>query len=172
MRTVKGNISVATVDEMLGAVKEYRRWLDRKTSEFLKRLSDEGIRVARAGFKSAAYDGVNDATVSVEVRNNGVAIVAIGSSVLFIEFGTGVSYPDNHPEAGMHGMIRGGYGKGNGKKTIWGYYGYPGTNGKVTVNSKGTEVVLTKGNPANMPMYNAVKELRNRMEKIAKEVYR
>ena len=41
---------------------------------------------------------------------NKIAVVAVGSATLFIEFGTGVKYPDNHPEAAEHGMIRGGYG--------------------------------------------------------------
>lgn len=172
MKKVSGNVSVFTVDEMLNAVREYRQWLKRKTAVFLEQLSSEGLQVARAGFKSAAYDGVNDVNVTVDVRPNGVAVVAIGSSVLFIEFGTGVTYPDNHPEASSLGMVRGGYGKGNGKKATWGYYGHPGTSGKVVVNSKGKEVVLTHGNPANMPMYNAVKSIKSKIEKIANEVYK
>lgn len=172
MKKITGNVSVGSVDKMIEAVKEYRKWLERKTAEFVKRLSEEGVRIARAGFASASYDGDKDATVSVSVRDNGRAVVAIGSSVLFIEFGTGVSYPDDHPEAGINGMVRGGYGKGHGKQSKWGYYGSPGTNGEVIVNKSGREVVITKGNPANMPMYNTVKELKAMIERIAKEVYK
>ena len=64
------------------------------------------------------------------------------------------------------------YGQGRGKQSTWGYYGEPGTNGTVVgERAKGT-LVLTHGNPANMPMYNAVKELELRLGEIVKEVFR
>lgn len=137
----------------------------------LERLAQEGYEVASAGFASAEYDGTNDVTVSVEDRGKIKAVVAVGGTVLFIEFGTGVTYPDNHPEAKELGMLRGEYGKGRGKQSTWGYYGEPGTNGTVAgERAKGT-LVLTHGNPANMPMYNAVKELELRLGEIVKEVF-
>ena len=91
--------------------------------------------------------------------------------MLFIEFGTGVIYPDDHPEAAEHGMTRGSYGKGRGKQKAWGYYGDSGTNGEVKINKKGREVVITHGNPANMPMYETAKELEERLGELAKEVF-
>ena len=92
-------------------VDAYKKWLKEKTQEFVKALADEGMQISRAKFQSATYDGTNDVSVSVESRGeNKAAVVAIGSSVLFIEFGTGVKYPDSHPEAGKFGFEHGGYG--------------------------------------------------------------
>ncbi len=71
------------------------------------------------------------------------AVVAVGASVLFIEFGAGVTYPDNHPQAAELGMKRGEYGKGHGKQSSWGYYGDPGTNGVVKTKKDGSTVVIT-----------------------------
>ena len=70
-------------------------------------------------------------------------------------------------------MVRGAYGKGHGKQRTWGYYGEPGTNGVEKTNHKtGNTVVLTHGNPANMPMYDTVKELSDRLSALVKEVFR
>lgn len=97
--------------------------------------------------------------------------MAVGKAVLFIEFGTGVTYPDNHPEARDCNMKRGEYGQGHGKQQSWGYYGEPGTNGVLKEKKNGGFVVITNGNPANMPMYETVKELQDRLTEIAKEVF-
>ena len=164
-------LSPSGVQQMIDSVLEYREWLKNGCTRLLERLAQEGYEVASAGFASAEYDGTNDVTVSVEDRGKIKAVVAVGGTVLFIEFGTGVTYPDNHPEARDLGMERGEYGQGRGKKPTWGYYGEPGTNGTVVgERAKGT-LVLTHGNPANMPMYNAVKELELRLEEIVKEVF-
>lgn len=165
-------LSPSGVQQMIDSVQEYREWLKNGCTRLLERLAQEGYEVASAGFADAAYDGTNDVTVSVEDRGKIKAVVAVGGTVLFIEFGTGVTYPDNHPESKELGMVRGEYGKGHGKQSTWGYYGEPGTNGTVAgERAKGT-LVLTHGNPANMPMYNAVKELELRLGEIVKEVFR
>ena len=164
-------LSPSGVQQMIDSVREYREWIKSGCARLLERLTQEGYEVASAGFASAEYDGTNDVTVSVEDRGKIKAVVAVGGTVLFIEFGTGVTYPDNHPEARDLGMERGEYGQGRGKQPTWGYYGEPGTNGTVVgERAKGT-LVLTHGNPANMPMYNAVKELELRLGEIVKEVF-
>jgi hypothetical protein len=171
-KVIKVDLSSVGINRAVKAIDEYKVWLTRKTSVFLNRLASEGAQIAAASFSTAAYDGVNDVSVTVEDRGDKVkAVVAIGAASLFIEFGTGVTYPDNHPEAGANGMVRGGYGQGKGKQKAWGYYGEPGTNGKVIKeNEKGT-LVITSGNPANMPMYKTVRELEIRLNEIAREVF-
>ena len=49
--------------------------------------------------------------------------------------------------------------------------GDPGTNGVLKEKKNGGFVVITHGNPANMPMYETVKELQDRLTEIAKEVF-
>ena len=172
MKTVKVPLSQRGIDTLLREIESYTVWLKERSQILLDRLAQAGFEVASARFAKAAYDGTNDASVSLETRSEGVrAVVAVGASVLFIEFGTGVTYPDNHPQAAELGMKRGEYGQGHGKQSSWGYYGDPGTNGVVKTNKDGSTVVITHGNPANMPMYETVKELEAMLPELVKEVF-
>lgn len=172
MKTVKVPLSQRGIDTLLREIESYTVWLKERSQVLLDRLAQAGFEVASARFAKAAYDGTNDASVSLETRSGGVrAVVAVGASVLFIEFGTGVTYPDNHPQAAELGMKRGEYGKGHGKQSSWGYYGDPGTNGVVKMKKDGSTVVITHGNPANMPMYETVKELEAMLPDLVKEVF-
>ena len=172
MKTVKVPLSQRGIDRLLREIESYTVWLKERSQVLLDRLAQAGFEVASARFAKAAYDGTNDASVSMETRSEGVrAVVAVGASVLFIEFGTGVTYPDNHPQAAELGMKRGEYGQGHGKQSSWGYYGDPGTNGVVKMKKDGSTVVITHGNPANMPMYETVKELEAMLPELVKEVF-
>ena len=172
MKTVKVSLSQRGIDTLLREIESYTVWLKERSQVLLDRLAQAGFEVASARFAKAAYDGTNDASVSMETRSEGVrAVVAVGASVLFIEFGTGVTYPDNHPQAAELGMKRGEYGQGHGKQSSWGYYGDPGTNGVVKMKKDGSTVVITHGNPANMPMYETVKELEAMLPELVKEVF-
>lgn len=172
MKTVKVPLSQLGIDTLLREIESYTVWLKERSQVLLDRLAQAGVEVASASFAKAAYDGTNDASVSLEPRGDGVrAVVAVGASVLFIEFGTGVTYPDNHPQAAALGMKRGEYGKGHGKQSSWGYYGDPGTNGVVKMKKDGSTVVITHGNQANMPMYETVKELEAMLPGLVKEVF-
>lgn len=172
MKTVKVPLSQRGIDTLLREIESYTVWLKERSQVLLDRLAQAGFEVASARFAKAVYDGTNDASVSLETRSEGVrAVVAVGASVLFIEFGTGVTYPDNHPQAAELGMKRGEYGKGHGKQSSWGYYGDPGTNGVVKMKKDGSTVVITHGNPANMPMYETVKELEAMLPDLVKEVF-
>ena len=172
MKTVKVPLSQRGIDTLLREIESYTVWLKERSQVLLDRLAQAGFEVASARFAKAAYDGTNDASVSLETRSEGVrAVVAVGASVLFIEFGTGVTYPDNHPQAAELGMKRGEYGQGHGKQSSWGYYGDPGTNGVVKTKKDGRTVVITHGNPANMPMYETVKELEAMLPDLVKEVF-
>lgn len=172
MKTVKVPLSQRGIDTLLREIESYTVWLKERSQVLLDRLAQAGFEVASARFAKAVYDGTNDASVSLETRSEGVrAVVAVGASVLFIEFGTGVTYPDNHPQAAELGMKRGEYGQGHGKQSSWGYYGDPGTNGVVKMKKDGSTVVITHGNPANMPMYETVKELEAMLPEMVKEVF-
>lgn len=172
MKKVAITLSGRDIDHLIREVEDWKNWLLDRTTIFLGRLAQEGMEIASAKFEQAVYDGTNDVSVTVEPRGNNVrAVVATGRATLFIEFGTGVTYPDNHPEAGELGMKRGEYGQGHGKQQSWGYYGEPGTNGLLKEKKNGGFVVITHGTPANMPMYETIKELQDRLTDIAKEVF-
>lgn len=172
-RVIKLELNERSITEAINEVNAYKKYLQDKTNELLKALADEGMQIASVKFANAVYDGTNDVTCQVEQRGeNKIAVVAVGGATLFIEFGTGVRYPDNHPEAGTNSMTRGGYGYGLGKlKNGWRYTGDPGTNGEVITEGKHAGEVHTYGNPANMSMYLTVRELKDKFEEIVRRVF-
>lgn len=171
-QTIKVPLSIPAYDSLIRKIEDLGNWQSDRAIVFADRLAQEGMEIASVKFSQAVYDGTNDVSVTVEPRGNNVrAVVATGVATLFIEFGTGVTYPDDHPEAEELGMKRGEYGQGHGKQHSWGYYGDPGTNGVLKEKKNGGFVVITHGNPANMPMYETVKELQDRLTEIAKEVF-
>lgn len=172
-RVIKIQLNEKSIDQAIKELNAYKKWLNEKTEEFLKALADEGMQIASAKFANAVYDGTNDVACSVESKGkNKMAVVAVGGATLFIEFGTGVKYPDNHPEAGEHGMNRGQYGYKLGRlKKGWRYTGDPGSNGEVITEGKHAGEVHTYGNPANMCLYLTVRELEDKFKEIARRVY-
>ena len=168
-QTINVPLSIPAYDSLIRKIEDLGNWQSDRAIVFADRLAQEGMEIASIKFSQAVYDGTNDVSVTVEPRRNNVrAVVATGGATLFIEFGTGVTYPDDHPEAGELGMKRGEYGQGHGKQHSWGYYGDPGTNGVLKEKKNGGFVVITHG---NMPMYETVKELQDRLTEIAKEVF-
>lgn len=172
-KVIKVKLTQESIDQAIQELKNYKKWLIDRTKQFVKELGEEGMNIASVNFSEAVYDGTNDVSCSVEQKEEyQVAVVAIGGATLFIEFGSGVKYPDSHPEAAKHGMNRGEYGYGLGKlQSGWRYKGEPGTNGEVITEGKHAGEVHTYGNPANMSMYQAMKELEDKFEEIARRVY-
>jgi hypothetical protein len=147
------------------AIKE----LNQFKKDFLKRekqliegLANIGLKEASVRFTTAMYDGTNDVSVRLDEINNGYAIVADGKAVAFIEFGAGVyhntnePYPNPRPD-GIVGI--GEYGKGMGKRKAWGY------------KNENDELVITRGNPAAMPMWYASEEIKNSVLRVVREVF-
>lgn len=160
MKKITIRLSVEGVAQAIRELEEYMDWFKERTKMFLDRLAEEGLEVAQAGFKSAKYDGENDVKVSVEPRGETArAVVALGRATLFIEFGSGVITP-LHPET-PEGLERGSWSDGPEGKGHW-----QDPNGWYYAHGK-----KTRGNPANMAMYEAVKDLENRIGQIAKEVF-
>lgn len=173
-KVFRTDLSEEGISDMVDEIVRYKKVLEHGTNRFISELAKRGMEVSQAGFTRAVYDGTND--VSVKVENLGKyskAVVAIGGAVLFIEFGSGVTYPDNHPEAAQLGMTRGTYGYGLGSHSTWRYPGYKGagTNGEVITEGKHAGEIRTHGNPANMAMYNAVKDLEQNLTEIAERCF-
>ena len=161
-KIIKTDLSTAGIETAIAELKAFRDSIDQKKDKLLKELANIGVREASVRFTTAMYDGVNDSNVSLESTLGGYAIVAKGHAVAFIEFGAGVyhnpgePYPDPRP-AGIVGI--GQYGMGRGKRQAWGFLDDTGN------------LVITHGNPAAMPMWYAREEMRNKIQKIVKEVF-
>ena len=169
-KVINIGLSEKSVERAIAELKRYKQKLFKKEEKLLKRLGKIGLKEAKVRFTSAAYDGINDVSVRFDVDKNECIVEAAGKAVAFIEFGTGVYYNPSEPypnprPSGVVGI--GEYGKGYGKRKAWGYQGDPGTNGKLTESG----IVITRGNPAAMPMWYASEEIRKSVVTIAKEVF-
>ena len=156
------DLNTKSIDAEIRKVEKYKRWVDRKTQELVKRLAEVGLEEARVRFSSAEYSGENDVEVTVEPIADGFKIVATGQAVFFIEFGAGVYYngTEPYPEPRPKGISNiGEYGDGKGKRKAWGFYDESG------------ELVITHGTPAAMPMLHASRTMQQEVERIAKEVF-
>ncbi len=116
----------ASIDSAVKQVREYKKDFLAKETIFVKRLAEIGVSVATTGFAVADYDGINDVRVRLEWNGTKAVVIAEGETVGFIEFGTGVRYPE-WDNSGMdytppkHGT----YGKKHGARPN-GWYFKPG----------------------------------------------
>lgn len=174
MKPIDVNIfDYASVSRATRTLDEYVADLKEKADELCNRLAELGCTRAKLDFSNAIYDGVNDVDVHVEPIDNGYKVVATGNAVMFIEFGAGVyyngsgSYPGELPP-GVVGI--GEYGQGRGKNDWWLYPGPPGNAGGVPSTSV-PGMTITHGNPPAAAMYHAEQDVRNAVERIAREVF-
>lgn len=143
-------------------LKAFKKAFLEREKRLVEGLAEIGLKEASVRFTTAMYDGTNDVSVHLDAIDNGYAIVADGKAVAFIEFGAGVyhntsePYPNPRPD-GIVGI--GEYGKGMGKRKAWGY------------EDENGEIVITRGNPAAMPMWYASEEIRNSILKVVREVF-
>ena len=150
------------IERAVQDLKRYKKEFLAREKRLVEGLAKIGLKEASVRFTTAMYDGTNDVSVRLDSIKNGYAIVADGKAVAFIEFGAGVyhngsePYPNPRPQ-GIVGI--GEYGEGHGKQKAWGYF------------NENDELVITRGNPAAMPMWYASEEIKDSILKVVKEVY-
>ncbi len=154
-------LSESGIQKIQDELTVYRKWQEEKARELAERLASLGATVASIRFSRAVYTGPKDVDVSVEELPNGYKVKADGESVLFIEFGSGVTYGYGHPEAGEFGMGPGTYPDGKGH--------WDDPKGWYLPKSAGGG--HTFGNPPAMPMYEARKAIEQELPRIVKEVF-
>ena len=159
---IKAGLSDSEINRAIQELKRYKQDFLKREKRLLEGLAEIGLKEASVRFTTAMYDGTNDVSVRLDTTNNGYAIVAEGKVVAFIEFGAGVyhngsePYPNPRP-SGIVGI--GEYGKGKGKQKAWGY------------EDENGDIVITRGNPAAMPMWYASEEIKNSVLKVVREVF-
>ena len=154
-------LSESGIQKIQDELTVYRKWQEEKARELAERLASLGATVASIRFSGAVYTGQKDVDVSVEEMPTGYKVKADGESVLFIEFGSGVTYGYGHPEAGEFGMGPGTYPDGKGH--------WDDPKGWYLPKSAGGG--HTFGNPPAMPMYEARKAIEQELPRIVKEVF-
>ena len=156
------------IDDIIKGLESYKQSLKVKADALVKALAEAGCEAVAVTYAGTRYTGLRDENVTVEDRGPGkYAIVASGQTVLFVEFGAGVSYSaQQHPLAGS--FEGGPYGPGTYPGQVhamdtWGWY--------LPKSAAGKSGVHTYGNPPSMAMYNTGKSLREVIQKAAKEVF-
>lgn len=163
MKIVINPFDKKSINDAIRQVKAYKRDFKKKEREFVKRLAEIGVSVATTGYELADYDGVKDVAVRLVGRGNKVAVVAQGKTVGFIEFGTGVKYPE-WDNTGMdytppkHGT----YGAGHGKQPYGWWFN----------QSEGAEARHTYGNQPAEAMLTARNDIVEKVTQVAREVWR
>lgn len=166
------------LDKLVSEVKKYGEELPEKANKVGDAVADELKDLAAAGFNGAGYDdrlrgGMSEPDVPVErtpTDGNSRSVIAHGKQAAFVEFGAGVTRngpagSSPNPWGAEHGIFIGEYGKGNGKRRVWGFYDPPDKRDK-------DHLVLTYGTPASMPLYHATQEVKQRIPEIARDVFK
>ena len=162
--------SLDDVDKAIQELERYKIEFQKKVDTYRNRVAEEIAVSALFNFSSSVVDDrikggtrTPDVTIDVDERGSISVVVANGEDAVWCEFGAGVYHNGSvgsspNPYGKDLGFTIGSYGKGYGKQTAWGYY-------------EDGQVVITRGTPASMPMYNAVQEVTKRAIEIAREVF-
>ena len=162
-KTINVTLSASSFDKAIREIRAYKEWVERKAKELARRLADEGAWLASLKFEATEvfYEGDAECNVTVEQRGeNTFAIVASGKTVLILEFGAGIRHGGGHPQPGKYGP---GTYPGQTRAIDPGYWYYTDSSGKGGNYSE--------GNMPSMAMYTTAKDLRDSLERIAKEVF-
>lgn len=161
------HVNVKGVLDAAQFLRSYSSSLEDKCMELCKRLADVGVPIARATYATFPYDGTKDYKITAEPTENGYKVLAEGQTVLFLEFGAGVTYGYGHPKARELGMGPGTWSDGPDGKGHWddpnGWY-LPLSAGK----GRGYK---SMGNAPTMGMYYAAQNMKDQIETIAREVF-
>ncbi len=169
-KVIKFSLSDNDIDKAIDELKLYKQELQKKIDTYHKRIAEEISNMASLNFGSAVIDdrvkgGTRKPNVTVDVQSRGniLVVVANGEDAVWCEFGAGVYHNGSvgsspNPYGNDLGFTIGSYGKGYGKQTAWGYY-------------EDGDLIITRGTPASMPMYNAVQDVTKKAIEIAREVF-
>lgn len=169
-KVITFKLSEHDIDRAIEELADYKQEILKKTELLRQKVAERLADEARQGFNGAVVDDLvkggtryGQVDVSIDERGNVTAVVAIGEDAVWIEFGAGVYHNGSpgsspHPHGAELGMTIGGFGKGNGKKEVWGFY-------------EEGELKLSRGTPAKMPMARAITTVCNEISEIAKEVF-
>lgn len=152
-----------SITNALKQLEQYKKDFLAKEELFVKRLAEIGVSVASTGFALADYDGVNDVQVTMTHSGTSAAVIAYGETVGFIEFGTGVKFPEwDNSDMEYTPPKHGTYGKGRGANP----------NGWYFKQNEGAKAVHTYGNPPAEAMRTARDVMVEKVTQIAREVWR
>lgn len=170
-KVISFSLNSKDIDRAIKDLALYKQEFVNKVDVYRRRIADEIATNASLNFGSATMNHTVKGTtqkpnVQVSVSELGAiaVVVASGEDAVWCEFGAGVYYngavgSSPNPYGSDLGFTIGSYGKGYGKANAWGYY-------------EDGQLVITRGTPASMPMYNAAQEVMRKAIEIAREVWK
>lgn len=163
MKQIAFELSVESVNQAIQEVKKYQAELKYKCQRLAEKLAEEGVFIARV--KIAEYRAIDDGALLGSIHSEYVTssetggtyrIVTNCSYAPYVEFGFGIVGSKNpHPESSL---IAWKYDINSHGEKGW-YY------------MKNGEWHWSKGQPSKPFMYMTAKELKTKVETIAKEVF-
>nr|DAH05519.1 MAG TPA: tail component protein [Caudoviricetes sp.] len=161
-------LSPGSFRELAEKVRKYRLSLPEKCEEFARRLSEIGLQKANMILSEHVETGQTIGSLRIENNSDGkisrMTVVVSSNAILFLEFGAGVKYSKTeNPKADELGYGPGTYPTGKG------HWNDP--DGWWYQKEEGGEWYHTYGTKACMPMYKASVEMRDKIVKIAREVF-
>ncbi len=152
------------LEDALGYIEVLGERLENKLDMLLKRLAEIGVDTAKVHFSNWSLYISNDSPVNVyaEEAEEGIAVIADGEKVAFIEFGAGVFYNGAESYLGVRPPNVAGigeYGQKKGQRNTWAYY------------DSNNILTFTHGNPPANAMYFTSEEIIKSVDRIAKEVF-
>lgn len=168
---IRFGLDTKDINRAIREINKFQEDFRDKVNTYRKRIAEEIAVQASLNFGNAVMDDVingsprkPDVAVSVSERGAVTVIIADGEDAVWCEFGAGVYHNGSvgsspNPYGNDLGFTIGSYGKGYGKKQAWGYY------------DDSDNLVITRGTPASMPMYNAAQEVMRKSVAIAREVF-
>ena len=145
MKIVVNPYDIKSINKAIKQIEVYRLEFELKEQEFVRRLAEIGVSVATTGFALADYDGTKDVVVSMNQAGTQATVIASGQTVGFIEFGTGVRYPEwDSSGADYTPPEHGTYGKGKGASPHgWWFTAGGGGASQHTYGNMPAEAMLT-----------------------------
>ena len=164
MKITVNPLDIKSINQAIKQIEVYRQEFEQKEQEFVRRLAEVGVSVATTGFQVADYDGENDVVVTMNQSGTQATVIASGATVGFIEFGTGVRYPEWSGDGSDYTPPKHGtYGKGKGASPHGWWF---------TATSGAGASQHTYGNMPAEAMLTARDRMIEQVVKIAREVWR
>ena len=167
-KVIKVKLDPRSIDNAIQEIQAYKMDLERRVRLLLKRLIDEGVKIAKA--KVVEHKIIHDAELTNSI--NGYMSVALNAGFIrvddehavFFEFGTGPVGASNPHPLGVSYKESGWYTKADGKPMDELYWWRP-------LGSDGDTYFFTEGQEAKPFMYETAQKLKDEFPRIVMEVF-
>lgn len=176
MKKINLDLSTQQINQMIKRLEKLKKELNKSSEEIVKELSEMGLQEIQSNYAATPYKDGND-DVGFFTSGNGKnrrTIGAVGTQVLYNEFGTGTEGANSpHPQKGDFGLNAYNSGKtirpNNNANSSASQLGIP-TGEMYWTYMDGNVKKYTQGIPAGKQVYLAAKKIQKEKNKVVKKV--